>query len=103
MAASAFSRLTQISQAGISSETFDVTLDNATFVDLLPIQIKAIYDFTITPLNAGAFTNYPGLVVNKFGSAVTAFTIGDPGVRITAGAGVFLGTKYIVTLYGNAA
>ena len=103
MAASATSKYVAMTPVSISSEVFDVFLDNNTNVDITPTQIKAIQNITITPLNTNAFTNFGVLIVTQFGNSGLPFLIGQPKVRIVAAGAVFTAAEFLVTLYGTTA
>lgn len=103
MAASATSKYVAMTPVSISSEVFDVILDNNTVVDITPTQIIAITDIKITPINTNAFTNFGDLIVTHFGNSAVPFIIGEPKVRIVALGAVFVGAEFFVTLYGTTA
>lgn len=104
MVASASSKYLNMTPVSVSEETISVILDNTTFVDIVPQQIKSITNVTVTPINTLAYQNFANMNLNKFGSAVVDFQLGaTDGIRLTMAGAVFLGAQYILTLYGTTA
>ncbi len=101
--ASSFSSLGgENQQANLAYEVFQVSLDNATYSDITPAQIKSIHNLTITALDATGATNIVSVYPLAFGTT-TPFVPGSPKVRINAGAGAFTAAQYLVKLEGITA